>query len=38
MSKIGSYIIQGFKFRSQTKPRLFYNLVTSIIAEELDHV
>ena len=38
MSTLGNYMFQSFNFRSKSKLRPFYSLVSSIFAEELGHV
>ncbi|WP_341280872.1 manganese catalase family protein [Paenibacillus sp. FSL H8-0537] len=38
MSTLNNYLYQSFNFRSKTKLRPFYDLVTSITAEEFGHV
>ncbi len=38
MSTLNNYMFQSFNFRSKSKLRPFYNLVSSITAEELGHV
>lgn len=38
MSTLNNYLFQSFNFRSKTKLKPFYDLVTSITAEELGHV
>ena len=38
MSTLNNYMFQSFNFRSKTKLRPFYDLVSSITAEELGHV
>ena len=38
MSTLGNYMFQSFNFRSKSKLRPFYSLVSAIFAEELGHV
>jgi Mn-containing catalase len=38
MSTLGNYLFQSFNFRSKSKLRSFYSLVSAITAEELGHV
>src|SRR5690606_36794586 len=38
MSTLGSYLFQGFNFRSKSKLWPFHSLVAAITAEELGHV
>ncbi|MDF2925987.1 MAG: manganese catalase [Paenibacillaceae bacterium] len=38
MSTLNNYLYQSFNFRGKTKLKPFYDLVTSITAEELGHV
>ena len=38
MSTLGNYMFQSFNFRSKSKLRPFYSLVSSIFAEEIGHV
>ena len=38
MSTLGNYMFQSFNFRSKSKLRPFYSLVSTIFAEELGHV
>ena len=38
MSTLNNYLFQSFNFRSKSKLRPFYSLVSSITAEELGHV
>jgi Mn-containing catalase len=38
MSTLNNYLYQSFNFRGKTKMKPFYDLVTSITAEELGHV
>ena len=38
MSTLGNYLFQSFNFRSKSKLRPFYSIVTAITAEELGHV
>ena len=38
MSTLGNYMFQSFNFRSKSKLRPFYSLVSSIFAEEIGHI
>lgn len=38
MSTLNNYLFQSFNFRGKTKLKPFYDLITSITAEELGHV
>ena len=38
MSTLGNYMFQSFNFRSKSKLRPFYSMVSAIFAEELGHV
>jgi Mn-containing catalase len=38
MSTLGNYMFQSFNFRSKSKLRPFYSLVSAIFAEELGHI